>query len=82
MFPRATFQIFPRPGGLGIVEESTATRGQRLLFFTDFCFACCALLFYFLFLSEKESKEIVENKKTINIYVYVYMIFYCIYIIV
>lgn len=47
-----------------------------------FCMLRIVVLFSFSLPWKKESEEIVENKKTINIYVYVYMILRCIYIIV
>lgn len=50
-FSRATFRSFHVLEDSGLSWSWSATKGQRLLlFFTDFCFACCALLFYFLFL--------------------------------
>jgi len=62
-----------------MVGKPTATRGQRLLFFTTFVLhvAHCCFIFFF---SSRKSKEIVENKK--NIYVYVYMILRYVYIII
>jgi len=53
--PERILRTLSPAGELRMIGKLTATRGQRLLFFTDLCFACCALLFYFLFEEEQRN---------------------------
>lgn len=78
MFSGVTCKIFPRPGKFKASRRAERD-GRPALFFMNLCFACCALLFYFLFLLEGEQKNL-ENKKTINIYIYIHVyIRICVY---
>lgn len=53
-----------------------AIGSRRLLFFMDFCFACCVrvLLIYYFYCPDNEAKWNLENKKKKKINIYMYMV--------
>lgn len=61
-----------------LLEKPTTTGSRRILFFMDFCFACCVrvLLIYYFYCPDDEAKWIyLENeKKKKDKYIYMYMV--------